>query len=96
MRACQQCGLPSSLQILYLNSAWSAEHGGALRLRPLAPSSLPAAGEAGWVEVAPRLGSLVLFWSHRVEHEVLPSLAPRFALSLWMHVDERQPEGWME
>ena len=48
------------------------------------------------MEVAPRLGSLVLFWSHRVEHEVLPSLAPRFALSLWMHVDERQPGGWME
>jgi SM-20-related protein len=67
-----------------------------LRLRPLASSTLPAAGEQGWVEVAPRLGSLVLFWSHRIEHEVLPAVAPRFALSLWMHVDELQPAGWMD
>ena len=57
---------------------------------------LPLSADNAWVDVAPRLGTLVLFWSHRVEHEVMPALAPRYALSLWMHVDERQHAGWMD
>ncbi len=48
------------------------------------------------VRVEPRLGTLVLFWSHRVPHEVMPASTPRFAMSLWMCVAPDQPPGWLQ
>jgi SM-20-related protein len=73
--------------VLYLNPGWTPEDGGVLRLYPLFGPC---------VDVEPVLGALVLFWSHRVEHEVLPAHAPRYALSLWMSVAPDQPLGWLE
>ena len=63
--------------ILYANDeAWSSgRDGGSLRLE---------SGE-GAVEVAPAGGTLVLFDSRRVWHEVLPSRRLRFAVTQWVY-----------
>src|SRR5579863_695403 len=60
--------------VLYLNEAWSAEDGGALRLCPEGESS---------VMVLPRGGTLVCFLSERVQHEVLPARRMRLSLTGW-------------
>jgi SM-20-related protein len=61
--------------IVYLNPDWTEAAGGLLRLhlpdRPL--------------DVAPLLDRLVAFRSEAVEHEVLPTLAPRWAVTAWYH-----------
>ena len=79
--------------ILYLNGEWSANDGGALRV--YAPPVACDAGR-GYLEVAPRRGTLVLFWSHLTPHEVMPAFTPRYALSLWMCTAPQQPDGWLE
>ncbi|MBF5042440.1 2OG-Fe(II) oxygenase [Aggregicoccus sp. 17bor-14] len=61
--------------ILYLNPAWEPAHGGQLRLFT----------EAGPVDAEPVLDRLVVFLSERLEHEVLPSHAPRLALTAWFY-----------
>ncbi len=58
--------------LLYLNADWKPEHGGELRMHVDPPR-----------DVAPELGRLVVFLSERVEHEVLPAFAPRFAATAW-------------
>ena len=78
--------------VLYLNGAWEPADGGSLRVYDVGTTR----GGAGHVEVEPRRGTLVLFWSHLVEHEVLPASTARFALSLWMCVGPRQPHGWLQ
>ena len=60
---------------------------------PLGGGVIPGGG--GVQELAPSLGALALFWSHRVEHEVLPAYAARYALSLWVSVAPDQPPGWL-
>jgi SM-20-related protein len=60
--------------IAYLNPHWTTAHGGELRLH-CEPS----------VDVAPILGRLVVFMSARLEHEVLPSWAPRLAATAWYY-----------
>lgn len=74
--------------IVYLNPAWVHAHGGALRVYPKrSDGSMGLGGSDGsWrgVDVEPRHNRLVLFWSdRRVPHEVLPSHADRFAVSVW-------------
>ena len=59
--------------IVYLNEAWSAGDGGALRIH---------AGEET-LEVLPEGGTLVLFLSADFEHEVLPARRERLALTGW-------------
>ncbi len=59
---------------LYLNSGWTARHGGELRLH--------AAGRH--LDIQPRGGTLVLFRSDTVLHEVLPATRPRFSLTGWL------------
>ncbi|WP_309893053.1 2OG-Fe(II) oxygenase [Archangium sp.] len=61
--------------IYYLNPDWVPAHGGLLRLYP----------EGGPVDVEPTLDRLVVFLSERIEHEVLPSQAPRLALTAWFY-----------
>ena len=56
--------------IAYLNPAWTPADGGQLRLH----------GEP-IVDLAPQLGRLVVFRSAQVEHEVLPTWAPRLAIT---------------
>jgi SM-20-related protein len=62
--------------IWYANAGWEPAHGGVLRLYP---------EDAAPVDVAPVLDTLVVFLSERLEHEVLPALAPRLALTAWYY-----------
>ena len=64
--------------IVYLNPDWVPAHGGQLRLWD--PN-----GDAH--EIAPALGNWVVFMSQQVPHEVLPSFAPRWALTAWFRTD---------
>ena len=62
--------------LYYTNHAWCEAHGGALRL---------IAGSGEHADVAPILDHLVVFRSEIVEHEVLPTFAPRYAVTCWMY-----------
>jgi SM-20-related protein len=68
--------------IYYANPAWRPVDGGALRLHG---DGTPP------VDVAPRLDRLLVFLSERVEHEVLPTRAPRRAVTAWFRA--RDPWG---
>jgi SM-20-related protein len=60
--------------IVYLNPDWRPEHGGQLRLHVESVR-----------DVEPTLDRLVVFLSDRVEHEVLPARAERFAVTAWFY-----------
>ena len=68
--------------ILYLNEAWSPEDGGQLRLY-----DGPEEG-AAWRDVLPEAGSLAVFLSGTVYHEVLPARRERMSLTGWFRVRE--------
>lgn len=59
--------------IYYLNTSWTAECGGQLSATTVAGDQL----------IAPIADRLVVFRSDAVEHEVLASYAPRWALTGW-------------
>ena len=63
--------------ILYLNEDWSEEDGGQLRLY-----HGPEEG-AAWHDVLPAGGTLALFLSCDVYHEVLPARRERISLTGW-------------
>jgi SM-20-related protein len=58
---------------LYLNSGWDDAWGGQLRMYV----------EDGVIDVSPRAGTLAVFRSDTVEHEVLPATQARFSLTGW-------------
>lgn len=60
--------------ISYLNDAWTPPDGGKLKLH-LKPA----------VEIEPLIGRLVVFLSEKVEHEVMPVWASRFAATAWFY-----------
>jgi SM-20-related protein len=60
--------------VLYLNPAWRGSDGGALRL--YLPDQEPR-------DVLPEAGTLVLFLSAEIEHEVLPALRERLSIAGW-------------
>lgn len=59
--------------VLYLNPDWPTDAGGELRLH------LPG----GARDIAPRMGTLALFLSAEVEHEVMPATQPRYSVAAW-------------
>ena len=59
--------------VLYLNRDWPADAGGALRLH------LPE----GRHDIPPNQGTLAIFLSAGVEHEVLPATQPRYSVAAW-------------
>lgn len=65
--------------VCYLNKDWQLEDGGQLRL--YLPTS--NGGEAA-VDIAPRAGTLAIFRSDTIEHEVLPVGAERYSITGWM------------
>ena len=69
--------------VLYLNDAWTAADGGALRLYD------PGNGSR---EVLPVGGTLVCFLADRYEHEVLPATRERLAIAGWF--SRRTPASW--
>lgn len=60
--------------VLYLNPDWQAQQGGALRLY--------LANDAGQ-DILPVAGSLVVFLSAEIPHEVLPATRERLSLTGW-------------
>ena len=60
--------------VYYLNEAWQTEHGGALRLYLADETEL---------DVLPSAGTLVLFISADLPHEVLPATRERLSLTGW-------------
>ena len=66
--------------VLYLNSQWQPGDGGELRLH------LPE----GAVDVAPRAGTLAVFMSDSIVHEVLPARCDRASLTGWFR---RRPDN---
>ncbi|CAE7650534.1 unnamed protein product [Symbiodinium sp. CCMP2456] len=74
--------------ILYLNEEdWPSVAGGALRCRAtvaaLRGPQPPTAD--GVAEILPKGGRLVLFDSHKIEHEVVATRRDRWALTVWLH-----------
>ena len=72
--------------IYYANPGWRPENGGALRLHAHGTDGTDAADaatDAGAVDLAPLLDRLLVFLSERVEHEVLPTKTPRWAVTAW-------------
>jgi SM-20-related protein len=59
--------------VLYLNTDWPADAGGALRLHL----------HGGPHDIAPMQGRLVIFLSANVEHEVMPAALPRYSVAAW-------------
>ena len=71
--------------ILYTSIDWKEEDGGCLRYWPHGEEVNGSDdGDGLHEDVAPEAGTLVIFRSKTVLHEVLPSYAPRIALSLWL------------
>jgi SM-20-related protein len=60
--------------VIYLNEAWTAADGGALRLHVSADDTL---------DILPVGGTLVCFLADRYEHEVLPATRERLAITGW-------------
>lgn len=60
--------------VFYLNEDWRAEQGGALRLYP---------ADGAEHDVLPQAGTLALFLSADMPHEVLPATRERLSLTGW-------------
>jgi len=78
--------------VLYLNESWQPADGGALRLHLDAAEAtragaVPAPDHAEGsrhLDVAPQGGTLVMFLSATLEHEVLPASRSRISLAGWL------------
>ncbi|KAK2826803.1 hypothetical protein Q5P01_021017 [Channa striata] len=73
--------------IYYLNKNWNAkEHGGVLRIFP--------EGKSYVADVKPLFDRLLFFWSDRRNpHEVQPSYATRYAITVWYFDSEERAEA---
>ena len=65
--------------VIYLNPDWQPGDGGELRLYP---------SDGSVIDIAPKAGTLALFLSE-LEHEVLPTLKPRYSITGWMLDEQR-------
>lgn len=61
--------------VFYLNDDWLADEGGALRLHLARDVTC---------DIFPRAGTLVLFMSSDILHEVLPATRTRMSIACWM------------
>ncbi|MGH8049397.1 MAG: 2OG-Fe(II) oxygenase [Methylococcales bacterium] len=64
--------------VCYLNIDWPDNAGGALRLH------LPE----GQHDIAPKIGTSVLFLSEEIEHEVMPATQTRYSIAAWFRQRE--------
>ena len=70
--------------LIYLNNEWTEADGGCLRLHlDSGKDFLPPGEEPNYVNVQPKGGTLVLFRSEQVPHEVLDTEAERMAIVGW-------------
>ena len=71
--------------LLYLNTEWTEEDGGCLRIHTDGGGELaPPGSEPSFVDVEPRAGTLVVFRS-TMPHEVLDTEAQRLAVAGWFN-----------
>ena len=75
-------GARTLTSIIYLNDAWPADAGGALRLYLDEHTQTPSR-DARHIDILPTAGRLVLFLSARFWHEVLPASLPRVSVTGW-------------
>ena len=67
--------------IFYFNESCTEKDGGCLRIHK----------DSGHVDIPPEFGTLVIFRSDKLVHEVLPTYSQRFALTIWyMEVPKRK------
>ncbi len=70
--------------LLYLNKDWEPSHGGCLRMHmDGGGDSLPDDVQPNFLDVEPKAGTLVLFKSDKVPHEVLDTSKERMAVVGW-------------
>jgi len=70
--------------LLYLNEEWTEKDGGQLRMHfDGFDDEVPEGGEEDYLDVEPRGGTLVIFKSDQVPHEVLDTWAQRTAIVGW-------------
>ena len=69
--------------VAYLNSGWSPQQGGELVLY-----TDPECESQGAIRVTPLLGTVVLFLSEDIPHEVLPVTRDRFSVAGWFRVND--------
>lgn len=70
--------------LLYLNKDWKEEDGGKLRMHfDGGGDEVPAGGEPNFLDCSPQGGTLVLFESDAVPHEVLDTQKERVAVVGW-------------
>lgn len=65
--------------VLYLNDGWQPAHGGELMLYP--------ADRPDGVSIPPRAGTLVVFLSEDMPHEVLETQRERYSIAGWFRVN---------
>eukprot|EP00941_MAST-03F_sp_MAST-3F-sp1_P005354 g5354.t1 len=66
----------------YLNSEWSVEDGGSLRMYGI--EGKQGMNEVDFEEISPIANRMVFFLSDRVVHEVLPAQKDRIAITIWL------------
>lgn len=70
--------------LMYLNEDWSEKDGGKLRMHmDSGGDELPPGEQPSFLDVAPKGGTLVLFNSDKVPHEVLNTESERIAIVGW-------------
>lgn len=69
--------------VYYLNEDWRPEHQGHIRVF-VKPTAETVHTQQHW-DIAPKLDTLVVFRSHDVEHEVLPTYHERMAITVWYY-----------
>lgn len=70
--------------LMYLNKDWSEKDGGKLRMHmDSGGDELPVGAEPDYLDVAPKGGTLVLFSSDKMPHEVLNTESERVAIVGW-------------
>lgn len=72
--------------ILYLNDEWQEEDGGCLQIMD------PVMFE--WQRIRPLMGTLVAFWSSNILHQVRPTYAPRYAVTIWFLHEGLTDDKW--
>jgi len=70
--------------LMYLNNDWKESDGGCLRVHlDSGQDFLPQGEDANYIDVEPKGGTLVLFKSDRIPHEVLDTQSERMAVVGW-------------
>ena len=78
--------------VAYLNSGWAPDQGGELVLYPPAlensSTTVTALSQVPSVRVTPQLGTVALFLSEEIPHEVLPVTRDRYSVAGWFRVND--------